>query len=97
MAAFICLLVGTPSFGVYDEDLQKCFPVRFIVEGTQYKLGVFASRQHLLGVDPPARLLLMGTDSYGRDLFSRLLYGGQISLLQGCWRGSVSGLGMLLE
>ena len=39
--------------------------------------------RHLFGVDPPARVWLMGTDGYGRDLFSRLLFGGQISLFAG--------------
>ena len=32
---------------------------------------------HLLGVDPPARLFLLGTDQFGRDLCSRLLYGSR--------------------
>jgi peptide/nickel transport system permease protein len=78
--------------------MQKCFPVRFLVQGTPYKLGgVFASRQHLLGVDPPARLFLIGTDGYGRDLFSRFLHGGQISLAAGLLATLLSlGLGMLL-
>ena len=39
--------------------------------------------RHLFSVDPPARVFLMGTDGYGRDLFSRLLFGGQISLFAG--------------
>ena len=96
---FICLLAeDAAQFGVYHEDMQKCFPVRFLVEGTPYRLGgVFASRQHLLGVDPPARLFLMGTDGYGRDLFSRFLHGGQISLAAGLLAMLLSlGLGMLL-
>lgn len=32
---------------------------------------------------PPSREHLLGTDDVGRDLFARLLYGGQISLLVG--------------
>jgi peptide/nickel transport system permease protein len=37
---------------------------------------------HLLGVDPSegAPLLLLGADSYGRDIFSRLLFGARASL-----------------
>jgi len=40
------------------------------------------SHRHLLGVDPSetAPLLLLGADSYGRDIFSRLLYGARASL-----------------
>ncbi len=39
-------------------------------------------RGHLLGVDPSesAPLLLLGADSYGRDIFSRLLFGARASL-----------------
>ncbi len=40
-------------------------------------------RVRLLGVDPPTRLNLLGTDSLGRDVFSRLLWGGRVSLLAG--------------
>ncbi len=39
-------------------------------------------RWHLFGADG-ARVYLLGSDGYGRDLFSRILYGGQISLLAG--------------
>lgn len=96
---FVFVLVeDSPRFGAYHEDSRKCFPIHFFVHGTQYKLaGVFASNQHLLGVDPPARLFLMGTDGYGRDLFSRFLHGGQISLAAGLLATLLSlGIGMLL-
>jgi peptide/nickel transport system permease protein len=96
---FAYLLVeDSAQYGVYHEDTQKCFPIRFFVRGTPYKVGgVFASSQHLFGVDAPARLFLMGTDGYGRDLFSRFLHGGQISLAAGLLATLLSlGIGMLL-
>jgi len=37
----------------------------------------------ILGPSPPSSEHLLGTDNYGRDLFSRLLYGARISLLVG--------------
>lgn len=40
--------------------------------------------QNLLNkLKPPSSEHLLGTDKFGRDIFSRLLYGGQISLLVG--------------
>ena len=36
-----------------------------------------------LGVDAPGRLFLLGTNLLGQDVFSRLLFGGQISLTIG--------------
>jgi peptide/nickel transport system permease protein len=95
----VCLLVeDSAQFGAYHEDTQKCFPIRFLVDGPQYKLGaVLACTRHLFGVDPPARLFLMGTDGYGRDLFSRFLHGGQISLAAGLLATLLSlGIGVLL-
>ena len=38
---------------------------------------------HLVKVNSPGRLFLLGTDINGRDVFSRLFYGGQISLTIG--------------
>ena len=60
------------------------YPLRWFVPGAPYKIaGIFTSRSHLFGVAQPARMFLMGSDAYGRDQFSRFLYGGQISLLAG--------------
>jgi len=81
----VCLLVERPGdSGAYDEDKKKCFPVRFFVRGAEYRLlGLFQLDWHLFGVSPPAKIFLVGTDGYGRDVFSRLLYGSQVSLFSG--------------
>jgi peptide/nickel transport system permease protein len=64
--------------------LAPMYPLHFFVRGAEYKIaGLVRSRVHLFGVDAPAEIHLMGTDGYGRDQFSRFLYGGQISLLAG--------------
>ena len=39
--------------------------------------------RHLVSVDPQGRLFLLGTDINGRDIFSRILFGGRISLTIG--------------
>ena len=36
-----------------------------------------------LGAQPPSSKFLLGTDTLGRDLFSRILYGARVSLLVG--------------
>ncbi len=58
------------------------YPVRFFVQGRQeYRvLGLFPTHTRLFGVDPPAHLYLFGSDKYGRDTYSRLLYGSRVSL-----------------
>jgi peptide/nickel transport system permease protein len=77
--------------GAYEIDLAQLHPLRFFVAGPSYKIaGVFESHIHLFGVERPARVFLLGTDAYGRDQFSRFLYGGQISLLAGLLAAALS-------
>jgi len=72
------------EIGEHKENVPRSYPIQFLSRGTQYKmLGVLTSDRHLFGVAAPAHVYLMGTDTYGRDVFSRLLYGGQISLSAG--------------
>ncbi|MCU1241541.1 MAG: hypothetical protein JWO71_2267 [Candidatus Acidoferrum typicum] len=72
----------TGSFDEYEENRARVIPVRFFVSGAPYRvLGVLPLRLHLFGADVPVYLL--GTDGYGRDLLSRILFGGQVSLLAG--------------
>jgi peptide/nickel transport system permease protein len=73
-------------------------PIRLFVHGAPYRLfGVIRTDRHLFGVDPPERLFLFGADSFGRDVFSRLLFGGQVSLTVGLVGIAISfTLGLLL-
>lgn len=96
---FVYLWVARPdSFNEYDESHDREYPLRFFVRGEEYALGgVLASRAHLFGVDAPAQVFLAGADEYGRDQFSRILYGGQISVAAGLLATAVSlSLGLLL-
>jgi peptide/nickel transport system permease protein len=75
----------------YREDQSAPYPVRFLVSGAEYKIfGILVSRWHLFGTDEPARVFLIGSDAYGRDQLSRLLYGGQISLFAGLLAAAIS-------
>jgi peptide/nickel transport system permease protein len=66
------------------EDRQKPSPLRFFVRGQSYKLfGVLPGDWHLFGTAGEGKLNILGTDEQARDQFSRLLYGGRISLFIG--------------
>ena len=68
----------------YKEDRSHEYPIRFFVRGPSYKLlGIRETSAHLFGVGEPGKILLFGTDAYGRDELSRLLFGGQISVAAG--------------
>jgi peptide/nickel transport system permease protein len=96
---FVYRLVLQPgSFNQYREENAHPYPISFFQQGWPYKLfGIFPMRRHLLVASPPAHLFCLGTDAYGRDQFSRLLYGGRISLFAGLLASSVSVcLGLLI-
>jgi peptide/nickel transport system permease protein len=79
------------GFSSYVEDVSKMYPLRLFVEGEEYRLAnLLPVRTHLFGVEGGGRIFVMGTDGFGRDQFSRLLYGGQISLFAGLLATAVS-------
>lgn len=79
-----------PLTGVkgYVEDVSKRFDLKFFVRGEPYLLlGFIPTDIHLLGTGEPdgssGQLFLLGTDRFGRDLLSRILYGSQLALAIG--------------
>src|SRR5262252_6864348 len=86
---------GTPH---YEENRSQIRPLRLFVRADSDDLvSGKRARWHLFGVDAPGRIFLFGTDDYGRDQFSRLLHGGQISLFAGLLAAVISlSLGLLL-
>jgi peptide/nickel transport system permease protein len=78
--------------GKYDVDRTQIYAVHFLTKGSIYTIVKgLTSTTHLLGVEKPGRLFLFGTDDFGRDEFSRMLYGGRISILAG-WIGAAIAL-----
>lgn len=68
----------------YDLDRSQKHYIKFFAKGQPYKfLGLIPMKRHLITTDADGRLYLLGTDINGRDVFSRLLFGGRISMTIG--------------
>ena len=70
----------------WAEDTSEKFFVKFFAEGREYKLfGFIPCKTHLFEVvgengGTGAKIMLLGADNLGNDLFSRILFGSQVSL-----------------
>ncbi len=75
----------------YIPDITHSYPIQFFMYRTEFLEGNKTHRAlHLFGVQEPALLFLFGSDASGRDVFSRIIYGGRISL-------SIGLLGILIS
>ncbi len=71
-----------PIFHRFVRVPGKWVPVRFLCRGERYRwMGIVRWDRHLFCADSPGRLALLGLDLFGRDLFSRILYGVRFSFL----------------
>ncbi|PYE53333.1 ABC transporter permease [Deinococcus yavapaiensis] len=68
----------------YKPDKAQRYPIYYFVKGDKYRiLGFIPADLHLFGTKEQNKVFLFGGDKLGRDLFSRTLYAGQISLTIG--------------
>jgi len=69
---------------VYTVDETRPMKLEFFCENGSYNLfGFIKTDRHLFCAPEGASIFLLGSDRLGRDVFSRILYGAQLSLTVG--------------
>lgn len=82
---FVYTWVEEPATENYRENTARRYPLQLFTGG------------RLFGVPRPGLIFLAGSDGFGRDVFSRLLFGARISLFTGLLAAFLSvGLGLAL-
>lgn len=81
----------------YYEDPDRKIPLAFFAKGQPYRLwGLIPTARHFITLDTKGErftengigteqpvFYLLGSDKYGRDILSRIIYGGRVSLSVG--------------
>lgn len=78
----------------YEEDTSTRYELRFFDRGAPYEFwGLIAAERHLFSIEQGSTGYIhwLGTDSLGRDMFTRILYGARVSLSIG-----IVGVGLTL-
>ena len=95
-----CYRQSDPSIAQYEPVEGESLPIKFFVrdEKSDCKIfGLIPFKARLFGVDSPepdARVYLLGADSTGRDVFSRLLYGARVAEHRLCGNRDNHGAGV---
>jgi peptide/nickel transport system permease protein len=75
----------------FVEDPNVFYPIKLFHRSWDYRLlWLFPTNVHLFGVDEPGIVYLWGADKLGRDMFSRVIRGGQISMTIGFFGTAIS-------
>lgn len=73
-----------PTVAEYQALPGQSVPLRWFAPGPEYKiLGLIPASRRLVQSSPEQPLYLLGSDSTGRDILSRLLHGAAISMSLG--------------
>ncbi len=76
---------------IYTPNKAKVQPLRFFCSGDEYRFwGLAEGRTHLFCPAKDGTAFLFGSDRFGRDMLSRILYGARISLTIGLFGVALS-------
>jgi len=68
----------------FTVDKNVLIPIKFFVQGDEVSVLGFKTSLHLFGLEnTDQRFYLLGADGLGRDMFARILVGGQVSTTVG--------------
>ncbi len=74
----------------FIDTTNERHPIRFWVPSEPRQMGPMVLKYRLFGTSSPTGIHLLGTDRYGRDMFSRILYGARLSLFAGALAGTLA-------